>query len=142
MATLLFAAGLLVTAALSPLGIAREFAPYPPFVFLFAVPVVMGFSAVLVLPVWVALPTQRRVQFPAVLMAAFCAGAVGMLLFSLAGGVTYSRVGATILVENGKRTPDGWLVICEQALLMGVLALPGGALFCLAERVRRKAAAA
>ncbi len=68
---------------------------------------------------------------------AFLAGFFSYVLFNLALHGSYEQVGNVVLIEDNRRTAEGWKVLLSQAIWMGGLSVPGGLLFCLGARSER-----
>lgn len=134
---LLFLSAPLLVALLAPIAVERAVAPYPPIFLIGTIPVVLLFTCLVAVPLYLALPKSKRVQLTPILALAFIVGCVSFLLFNLAlPEVTYSRVGEVVLVADGHRTAAGWRALLSQSLWMGALSVPGGLLVWFGERVR------
>ena len=134
---LLYLAGPLVVAMLAPLAIIRGIAPYPVIFLIGTIPVVFFFTAIVAVPMYLAIPKRLRTNIAWMIGIAFLAGFFSYVLFNLALHGSYEQVGNVVLIEDNRRTAEGWKVLLSQAIWMGGLSVPGGLLFCLGARSER-----
>jgi hypothetical protein len=121
----------LVIALLAPMAIEGSLMHYPPSFLVGTVPVVYLFTAVVALPLYLALPSTHKARLSSLLIAAFTSGFGSFAILSLASKGTHAQVGTTVLVENGWYTLAGALNLLQQCLFMGLAATLAGALFWL-----------
>ena len=121
----------LVIAVLAPMAIEGSLMRYPPSFLVGAIPVVYFFTAVVALPLYLALPPKHKARLSSLLVAAFVSGFGSFAILSLASKGTFAQVGTTVLVENGWYTLAGALNLLQQCLFMGLAATLAGALFWL-----------
>ena len=137
-AILLYLSAPLLVALLAPLAVERTIAPYPAILLIGTVPVVLLFTCLVAVPLYLAIPRRSRIQPIPMVSVAFLAGVISFILFSVASpGVSYSQVGEVELVAGGHYTAAGWYELLLQSLCMGAASLPGGLLFCQAAKAER-----
>jgi hypothetical protein len=121
----------LVVSAVAPLAIEMEIMPYPSIFLVGTIPVVYFFTAVIVAPIFVLLKEKNWLRLLHILPSSFFVGAVSWWLMGLMTTGTYAQIGKTVLVENGSRTYDGYILLIKQCIGMGMASIAGGIVFWL-----------
>jgi len=123
----------IVVALLSPIVLM----PFPPRLYfataLVAIPIVLVFTVVVALPLYLLVPKQLRCNGMVMSGYAFFAGAISYMLFQLLLQPDYSRIGDVVYVADGAFTLAGWVRALTAAAIAGLISIPGGLLWSAAQ---------
>ncbi len=128
----LYLSGPLIVALLVPLALGGL--KLYPMVLVGTIPVVLLFSLVVAMPLFMVVARKFQVRALTFIGLAFVAGFISFLAFAYLSTPTASSVGDTVHVQDGQFTLAGWKEALLQSVAVGLASIPGGLLWWLAAR--------